>query len=179
MESTRAKTVFYTKTLVVTAFFIALSFIGSTIKVFGTIAFDSLPGFLAALLLGPGYGAAIGFLGHLFTALTSGFPLSVPLHFVIALTMAVTMMGFGLSYRFLKSRVSMLSNLVVTGVVGTILNGPVSLTCSILTVALMAGMEAGLGLLSLLPVLVLASIANIVISIILFKSLENVWAKIK
>ena len=178
-ESKASKIEFNTKTLIITAFFIAFSFIGSTIKVFGTIAFDSLPGFLAALLLGPFYGAAIGFLGHLFTALTSGFPLSVPLHMVIALTMAITMLGFGFSYRFLKNKLPVLSNLVITGVVGTILNGPVSLAFSIGTVALMTGMDAALGLLPLLPVLIMASIANIVISIILFKALENVWGKIR
>ena len=168
-----------TKTLVLTALFVALSLVGSNIKIFGTIAFDSLPGFLAALLLGPVYGAAIGFLGHLFTALTSGFPLSVPLHMVIAITMAITMLGYGYTYKALKNKTSATVSLAVTGIVGTVLNGPVSLAFSMGTLALMAGKEAAMGLLAMLPVLVLGSVANIVISIIVFMSLEKVWDKIR
>ena len=40
-----------TKQLVFTALLIALSFIGAQLKVFGTIAFDSLPAFLGTFLL--------------------------------------------------------------------------------------------------------------------------------
>jgi len=177
--NTAAKQRINTKDLVITALFVALSFAGSYIKIFGTIAFDSLPGFLAALLFGPVYGAAIGFLGHLFTALTSGFPLSVPLHLVIAVSMAITMLGFGHMYRLLKDRVKPAINLVITGITGVALNGPVSLSMSIGTMALMAGREAALGLLVLLPVLVFASAANVAISIVLFKSLGGLWEKIR
>ena len=168
-----------TRTLVLTALFIALSLVGSHIKIFGSIAFDSLPGFLAALLLGPMYGAAIGFLGHLFSALTSGFPHSVPMHLVIAVTMAITMLGFGYAYKVFRNKVPDSVNYAIIGVVGTILNGPVSLLFSMATLALMAGKEAAMGLLALLPILILASVANIVLGIVLFISLEKVWKKIK
>ena len=167
-----------TKNLVIVALFIALSFVGSYLKLFGTIAFDSLPGFLAALLLGPVYGAAIGFLGHLFTALTSGFPLSVPLHLVIAASMAITMLGYGYTYKALVNRVPIAAALSITGVVGVILNGPVSLALSIGIMAITVGTEAAMGLLALLPVLVIAAVANVVLSIILFKALGGVWKKI-
>ena len=172
------KTVPNTKILVLVALFVALSFVGSHLKIFGTIAFDSLPGFLAALLLGPVYGAAIGFLGHLFTALTSGFPFSLPLHFVIAGTMALAMYLYGLTYRALKKKTPETAALTVTGIVGLLLNGPVSLAFSMGALWLMAGREAALGLLALLPALMLASAANIALSIILFKSLGKVWSKI-
>ena len=176
MEATRRLN---TKTLVLTALFIALSLVGSNIKIFGSIAFDSLPGFLAALLLGPAYGAAIGFLGHVFSAMTSGFPLSVPLHLVIAATMAITMLGFGHTYKALKNKLPDTVNFTLTGMAGTILNGPVSLLFSMAALALMAGKEAAMGLLSLLPVLILASLANIVLGIVLFISLDKVWKKIR
>ena len=178
METTKAAV--DAKHLVVTALFIALSFVGANIGIPGTtIAFDSLPAFLGALLFGPVYGAAIGFLGHLFTALTSGFPLSVPLHLVIAAAMIITMLGFGFAFKALKGKVSQSVNFGVTAVVGVILNGPVALAFSMGALALMAGREAALGLLMLLPALILASAINIVLSIILFKSLENVWGRIK
>jgi uncharacterized membrane protein len=167
-----------TKTLVIMALFIALSFIGSYLRIFGSIAFDSLPGFLAALLLGPVYGATIGFLGHIFTALNSGFPLSLPLHLVIAVSMGITMYVYGLTYKALKKRLSETATFIVTGLVGTLLNGPVSLALSMTALWIMAGREVALGLLVLLPPLILASVANILLSVILFKSLGKVWAKI-
>lgn len=70
---------------------VALSAVGSYLKIpslTGTPALDSFPGFLAALLLGPADGAWVAFLGHLFTALTVGFPLTVPLHLLVACGMA-------------------------------------------------------------------------------------------
>jgi len=167
-----------TKKLVIAAFFIALSLVGSYIKIFGTIAFDSLPGFLAALLLGPVYGALIGFLGHIFTALTSGFPLSVPMHIVIAATMAITMFGFGFTYKALFDRLPMAGTLIITGIAGILLNGPVSLAFSIGAMALIAGIETALGLLALLPILVIAATANVAICIVVFKPLEKIWRKI-
>ena len=166
-----------TKTLATVALLVALSFIGAHITVFGTIAFDSLPGFLAALLLGPVYGAAIGFLGHILTATLRGYPLSVPLHIVIAFTMALAMYVFGISYKVLRKKLSEAVTLTVTGIVGMIFNVPVSLAFSIATLWFMAGREAALGLLALLPFLAAASLANIVLAIALFKALRNVWNK--
>jgi uncharacterized membrane protein len=168
-----------TTALVTAALFVALAFIGSYIKVFGTIAFDSLAGFLSALLLGPGYGAAIGFLGHMLTALTSGFPLSLPLHIVVALAMALTMFGYGSAYKMLVKRASKPVSLAVSGVVGVVLNGPVSLAMSIGAMTIMAGREAGLAMLAMLPALWAAAAANVVLSIVLFKLTEGIWNKMK
>ena len=166
-----------TKTLATVALLIALSFIGAHITIMGSIAFDSLPGFLAALLLGPVYGAAIGFLGHILTATTSGFPLSVPLHIAIALSMALTMYVFGYSYRLLAKKLSEALALGITGVVGVVFNAPVSLAFSIAALWFIAGREAALGLLVLILPLLLAAIANVVLGIALFKALRNVWSK--
>jgi len=168
----------YTKKLTITALFIAISFIGANISVFGSIAFDSLPAFLAALLLGPWYGAAIGFLGHLFTAITSGFPLSVPLHLVIAVGMAVTMLGFGFCYRLLANKVSEKLNFVITGIVGIVLNAPVSLSLSMAALAVIAGKEAALGLLTMLPVLTLVSVVNITMAFAAFIALRKIWDRV-
>ena len=163
------------KKLVITALLIALSYVGAQIKIPGTtIAFDSLPAFLAALLLAPGYGAAIGFLGHIFTAMTSGFMYGLPLHIAIAISMAITMFGFGCTYMTLKSKVPEVVNLVITGIAGLILNGPFSLAISMGTLAVIANKEAAWGLLALLLPLSLASAANIVVGILLYKALEKI-----
>ncbi|MGQ9622121.1 MAG: ECF transporter S component [Candidatus Caldatribacteriaceae bacterium] len=70
---------------------VALSIVGSFLKIpspTGTVALDSLPGFLGSLSLGYPEGASVSFLGHLLTSLNVGFPLGFPLHFLIALEMA-------------------------------------------------------------------------------------------
>jgi len=165
------------KNLTFTALFIALSLVGSYIKIFGTVAFDSLPGFLAALILGPAYGAAIGLLGHLFTALSSGFPLSLPLHLVIAVSMAITMYVYGIIYRVLKKKFPETPSLVITGIVGILFNAPVSLGFSMAALGYIAGWNVATGLLALLPALIIASTANVLLSLILYKSLSKVWSK--
>ena len=107
--------------LVKIALLIALSVVGSLIKIpspLGTIAFDSLPGFVGAALLGMGPGALIGALGHLATALNTGFPLSLPVHLLIALLMALAMASFGFFFR---------RNKVIAILIAAIINAPLSL----------------------------------------------------
>lgn len=70
--------------------FCALSVVGSFFHLPGpvqTVAFDSAPGFFAALYFGPLDGAVVSGIGHLATSVVNGFPLGV-LHFPIALGLA-------------------------------------------------------------------------------------------
>ena len=79
------------------AVFCSLSVIGSFIHLPGpiqTVAFDSAPGFFAALYFGPIDGAAVTGIGHLATAIINGFPLGV-LHFPIALGLALAGAAIG------------------------------------------------------------------------------------
>ncbi|MDR3551875.1 MAG: ECF transporter S component [Clostridia bacterium] len=89
------------KTLKITllALFCALSAVGANIKIAGSIAFDSMPAFLAAMLLGGPEGAVVGALGHLLSAVLSGFPLTLPLHLCIAAEMALICLVTGLLIR--------------------------------------------------------------------------------
>jgi len=73
--------------IVLLAIFIALSAVGANIKIMGSIAFDSLPAFLAAMLIGGPEGAIVGAVGHLLSAMLAGFPLTLPMHLVIAAEM--------------------------------------------------------------------------------------------
>ena len=80
------------------AIFTALSVIGSFITPYPlipTIAFDSSPGFFAALYFGVLDGVLITGLGHIVTALINGFPLGA-LHYIIALGMALAGGAMGL-----------------------------------------------------------------------------------
>ena len=85
--------------LVLMGLFIALSVVGAYIKIpnpiTSSIALDALPAYLASLLLGGKYGAIIGAVGHLVSATIGGFPLSLPIHLVVAIQMTVIMPIFG------------------------------------------------------------------------------------
>ncbi len=73
------------------AVFSALSVIGSFIhppSPIPTVAFDSAPGFFAALYFGAVDGAAVSGIGHVVTSIVNGFPLGI-LHLPIALGMAL------------------------------------------------------------------------------------------
>lgn len=107
------------RNIALSAILIAISYLGAFLKLQGTIALDALPAFLGAIFLGPYYGGIIGFLGHMFTALFSGFPLTFPLHVLVALLMMGTLQVFGWLYGKGKSNSAVL--------LGILLNGPISL----------------------------------------------------
>lgn len=78
------------KRLILVGLLVALSVVGAFIRLGPwSLAFDATAGFVAALLMGPGPGAAVCAIGHLAAAYATGFPLSPPLHLMIALTMAL------------------------------------------------------------------------------------------
>ena len=84
------------------ALFVALCGVGAFINIpspTGTVALDSLPGFLAAALFGGWGGALVGLLGHLFTAATAGFPLGLPIHLYVGGQMAIYVSLFGFLFR--------------------------------------------------------------------------------
>lgn len=89
------------KIMVLTALTAAICVIGSLIKVPGfitTAALDSAPAFLSVIFLPPLYSGIAGGLGHLATALTSGFPLG-PFHLLIAIEMFIIVLLFNLLHK--------------------------------------------------------------------------------
>lgn len=159
------------KKIVLTALFIALSFIGANIKVMGSIAFDSMPGFLGALLLGPTYGAFIGAIGHFLTAMLSGFPLSFPIHVVIMIDMAAAMAAFAIAYsKVAKDKTFSLRGIIVSGVLGVIINGPISL---LILTPLLLPMIGLAGIIAYLPILTGVGALNIALASIVYKLLPK------
>ncbi|MFT8314570.1 MAG: ECF transporter S component [Clostridium sp.] len=157
-----------TRKLVIMALFIAVSFLGANIKIMGTIAFDSMAGFLGCLILGPVYGAVIGALGHFLTAATSGFPYTLPVHMLIMVDMALTMFFFGIIYNKL-SKVNKYLGIIAAVIIGIIINGPISV---LMIVPIM-----GWGMISMIPILCLAAFLNILIAYLIYKFLpENIKA---
>lgn len=153
-----------TRKLVIMALFIAISFLGANIKIFGTVAFDSMAGFLGCLILGPVYGAIIGALGHFLTAATSGFPYTLPVHMIIMVDMALTMFLFGIIYNNF-SKMNKYLGIIISAIVGIIINGPISV---LMIVPIM-----GWGMIAMIPILCLASFFNILIAYILYKFLSR------
>lgn len=112
------------RTMTAYALLIALCAIGGQIH-FGvySIGFDSSPAFVGALMLGPVAGAVLGALGHLATAASTGFPLSVPIHVAVAIIMA----GTGASIGYIAKRMTSSFSYVVGGILGYIVNVGVGL----------------------------------------------------
>lgn len=80
--------------------FVALSVVGGMIKIpapISSVALDSFPALIAAVLLGPAAGALVGAFGHLVSALIGGLPMG-PLHVVVAIEMAAVVWMFGKLY---------------------------------------------------------------------------------
>lgn len=83
------------------AVMIALTVVGGSIKIpaiIGSVALDSFPAVVAAALLGGIPGAIVGGLGHMVSALFGGMPLG-PMHFLIALEMALLVWVFAYFYQ--------------------------------------------------------------------------------
>ncbi|MFE4076492.1 ECF transporter S component [Peribacillus sp. YIM B13477] len=82
------------------AIFIALSAVGAMIKIpspIGSIALDSFPALLAAVILGPVSGGIVAGLGHIISAFIGGMTLG-PFHFLIMVEMAVLTWMFSILY---------------------------------------------------------------------------------
>lgn len=121
MAQTSAQSIASIKSITIVAIFIAISFIGSLIKLpspFGTIALDSCPAFTAAILVSPLAGAFVGFLGHLLTSMSAGFPFTILIHLIIALQMAAVSLITGY--------VGRKGHLVICLLLGTFLNGVIA-----------------------------------------------------
>jgi uncharacterized membrane protein len=109
-----------TRRLTRLALLIALSAVGAFIKIpspTGTTALDALPGYLAAFLFSPGEGALVAALGHLASAATAGFPLTVPIHLIVALELAGCAALAGICARRLGTAAGVVVAIVCNGVV--------------------------------------------------------------
>ncbi|MEH7451537.1 ECF transporter S component [Gottfriedia acidiceleris] len=163
-----------TKRIVLLSLFIALSAVLSNIKIVYSIAFDSLPAFLAAMLISPIAGGIVGALGHLLTAITSGFPFTVPVHLFIALQMLVIVWIFGVLFKKMNQYLAMVVAIILNGPVATLLSG---LLIAYLNHSFTAKTISSFFILMVVP-LTLASAANIILAFILQKVMKRANFKI-
>lgn len=152
--------------LVYIATLIAISFIGSLIKIQGSIALDSMPGFFAALALGPLSGALVGGIGHLLTSLTSGFPLTLPIHLIIALEMAAFIYVFGLAYKNI--------NKVTASIIAIILNGAGAvLILAPITIWMGLPLKGKAFIYAMILPLTIASAVNVILAVVVYKIIKK------
>jgi len=150
---------------ILASLFIALCFIGGSIKIMGSIAFDSLPAFVGTLFLGYGWGAAIGALAHMLSAVLAGFPMSLPVHIVTAAMMALTMAGFLFTIKTLGKK-NKLIGYIAGCAVAVIINVPAALVAVIPFI----GSQVAMGL---IPALLPAAVANVILAVILYEALPK------
>ena len=148
-----------TSLLVKVSLLTALSVVGSYIKFpgpVGSIALDSLPGYLGAIIIGGPAGGIVLALGHLLSALNSGFVLGA-IHFLIAAIMGVC----GLIFSYLIKK-----NVYLAVAITTFVNGVVS-------AAVLIPFFGSPFFYATAPVLTTASFVNILLAVIIAKYLKD------
>jgi uncharacterized membrane protein len=155
-----------TRTAITIVVFVALSCVGALVKIpspVGSIALDSSPGYFAAAYFNPLVGGLIGFLGHLASAATAGFPLGL-WHLFVACHMFCWCVVFGAIVRYAKRTNSQAVSIAIVsiGAIVTIfLNGIVS---PYLLVAIPGSPVPKAALMGLIPFLLAASTVDVVIA---------------
>ncbi|MCC5911089.1 MAG: ECF transporter S component [Clostridiaceae bacterium] len=166
MMQRETKEMYNVKTMTQVAMLIALSAIGATIKIQGSIAFDSMAGFFAALYIGPLAGAMVGMLGHLLSAGTAGFPLTLPMHILVAVEMFVFVYAFGVLYKRTNGWIAI--------VVATLLNGPLAAVIAVPASNLLGLPFSGWPLFSVIWVpLTIASFLNILLATVIYRKIQK------
>jgi len=137
----------------------ALSVVGSFIHLpspVPTVAFDSAPGFFAALMYGPVDGAIVCGAGHVATSIVNDFPLGL-LHIPIALGLALA----GAATGWFNRRFGLIPGVGI----GVFIN-----TALVVVAIPVMGWQATL---SFLPLLAFAAIINAVVASIAYRSLKD------
>ena len=149
------------KTISIIGVLIALSVVFSFIKIpspVGTVAFDAIPGFFAAVYLLPSIGGFIGAIGHIATAATAGFPFGITSHIIIALTMFVACFVFGLLYK---------KNKFLAIILGILIN-------VFLAIIILGSVYKFSLFTPLIPFLLVGSSINVVLATIIYENLKKV-----
>lgn len=155
-----------TQKIVFCALLIALSYLGSMIKIFGSVALDALPAYFGALMFGGPIGAIVGAVGHLFSAALSGFSMTIPMHLLVAVCMALACWA----YNWFNKK----TNIVVASIIAILINGVIMTFLSgFLAVALGISQSVMAFVLPMLAPLLIASTINVVIAAVLYIVLKK------
>ena len=143
------------------AIFTALAAVGALLKIpspTGTVALDAAPGYFSAVAFGWLEGGIVSAFGHMLTAATTGFPLGLPIHMLIAGEQFV----WAALFAFLKQK----TNIWVAIIAATFCNGILG--------GLIVIPMGGMGLyLSLLPGLVIGSAVNVILAALAYVGISK------
>ncbi|MCY3059454.1 ECF transporter S component [Aerococcus urinae] len=151
---------------ILTALLLAIATIGTNVHFLGSIALDSFPAFLGAIILGPGYGFLLGLLSHGLTALLSGFPLTLPAHIIIGVMMGLTCSVYG----YLRGKAGKsIGKILFSDAVALVFN----VLLAQLALIPLLGRQAILAMVTggLLLTLLIASVVNLVLAEVVYISL--------
>ncbi|WP_414832909.1 ECF transporter S component [Afifella sp. YEN Y35] len=146
-----------TRSLIIVAVFSLLSFLLGFVKFGGasSIALDAFPSYFVAGFYGPLLGAPVAAVAHLLSAVSGGFPFSVPVHLFIAVEQALWAYLFGAILRYSNDVwflvVAVPAGIVCNGYLGPKLIGWV-----------FPALEAPVS--GLIPVLLVASAVNVALA---------------
>lgn len=149
--------------LAVMAIFIALSAVGALIKIpspVGTVGLDAAPGFFVAIGFGGWVGAVVAAIGHLLTSAVVGFPLTLPVHLVIAAGMAGCAFVFGWLGR--KGRTGLVLGFVVAALLNSVVLGLIMIPIG----------GVPLYLATIVPLLI-GAVVNLAIATVAYLTLRN------
>ncbi len=155
-----------TKTIARMGLFIALSAVGAFLKIpspTGTVALDSAPGYFAAATFGGGEAALVIALGHLLSSGIVGFPLTLPIHLLIAGEMAALAYLFGFLVRRTNGYIAVPVTVLANGILAPLSMVPIF------------GWPFFLGM--VVPLLV-GSLLNILVAYLGFRTMAKAGGKI-
>ncbi len=126
----------------------------------GSIALDSAPAFFAAVFFTPLVGAFVGLIGHIGSAATAGFPFG-GLHIYVAVEMFFWCLIFGYISKIKRQKIY----LFISGIIAVLLNGIIGPLLLMITPVF--NLEKAVAT-SLIPFLLFAAAANIIMAIIAY-----------
>lgn len=161
------KKIFSVRSTIIVAVFSMVSFLLSLIKFGGasSIALDSFPSYFTAVYFHPILGGLVALIGHLLSAASGGFPFSLQVHLLIALLQAIWAIVFGIIPR-IQNKIYLLS---IAAPIAILLNGYAA--------PYIIGYffpELKDPIIGLIPVLLIASTVNIIVTIIALVTIKNI-----
>ena len=153
--------------LIAFAGFVVLAAVGSIIKVpavIQSVALDTVPAYLGALLFGPLFGATLGAIGHLISAAIIGFPLDWR-HLFVAAGQFVIVYAFGAFVLQVNKGWAAL----LAAVVAVLING---IVLAYVTSFLFPAGDPRISIVrGFIPVLLIATAINVFIAIIIHRAI--------
>lgn len=122
------------------------------------------PVFFAALYLGPLAGAIVASVGHILTSLSSGFPLTLPIHLIITIEMGIVVYLFGIIYKRFNAIAACVSGILLNGLAIVLVLAP-------FTIWLGLPLNGKAFIYAMVGPLTIASAVNVILAYIIYRTI--------